>query len=352
MVVLGVLCMFFVSAFADCRSHPDGTCISPAVCTPPKLNYGLERPVQMRQQWDDSDGYCGALATMSIAMTYGMWISQDEVRKAAGGGGHGSEIYYANIDKAMDTLKLTHEDWDWRNEPQPQYKAFIKWMKSKLVAGHPLVWMILDKSLALRNGTKGGPSFSHIEPVFGVYSAKPFTDTTAYDDDVLVHGSDYCAGTHVEGPKLYRPFHTLYDTQRMEGNCRNAAGTIGQYPCIMEDQDLGFAITGYVEKNAKIPSIPLSLVVDRYDEPDFPWTSEQPCQLKGVLTIEGPLEVGKSYTILRWTGYKNVPTDGDYLNSKFDKKYTFKATGTTQKFTVPDTFISSGTTYFRCIPSQ
>lgn len=35
-----------------------------------------------------------------------------------------------------------------------------------------------------------GP-FDHIEPVFGLYSNHPLTDEEVYDDDYLVHGSDY-----------------------------------------------------------------------------------------------------------------------------------------------------------------
>merc|ERR550532_3577269 len=35
----------------------------------------------MRQQWDDSDGYCGSLATQTILLSQGAYVSQDHVRE-------------------------------------------------------------------------------------------------------------------------------------------------------------------------------------------------------------------------------------------------------------------------------
>ena len=34
-------------------------------------------------------------------------------------------------------------------------------------------------------------TYDHIEPVVGIYSNAPLDDLTVYDDDVLVHGSNY-----------------------------------------------------------------------------------------------------------------------------------------------------------------
>lgn len=54
-------------------------------------------------------------------MSWGAYISQDLVRKAAPpGGGHGDpdsgyEILHTNIHDALDELKLTHDIWDWNS---------------------------------------------------------------------------------------------------------------------------------------------------------------------------------------------------------------------------------------------
>jgi len=354
-----VLAACVVSAVSDCRGQPEGTCLSPALggkCQAPEYKYSNVLPVQMRQQWDDSDGYCGSLATQTILLANGAYVSQDHVRRAVPGSdrgpGTGAELYYENIGPALDTLKFNHDDWDWENQPTPQWKNYLVWMKKHLVAGHGLVWMISDKSYETKNYTRAnglkGPNFGHEEPVFGIYSNHPFDDVdTYYPDDVLVHGSDYCAGAHTEGPRNYRTFESLPDNDYMSGNCGHAQGTIGQYPCIMEDQDLGFAILGPVEDT---PSIPVSLKLDRFDEPaNSRMSIYNPADVSGVLTVHGPLAVGEQYTILRWDDYTKVPTSGDYLSSDYDHATTFTAEGSTHEFQDPVTFKSSGTTYYRCV---
>lgn len=228
-------------------------------------------------------------------------------------------------------------------------------MKKHLVAGHGLVWMISDKSYQTKNYTMvnglKGPSFGHEEPVFGIYSKHPLDDVdTYYPVDVLVHGSDYCAGARTEGPRNYRTFESLPDNEWMSGNCGNAQGTIGQYPCIMEDQDLGFAILGPVEDT---PSIPVSLKLDRFDEPaNSKMSIYQPADIKGTLTVRGPLTPGEQYTVFRWDDFQKVPTDGDYASSAYDHATTFTAKDTTHDFEDPVSFKSSGTTYYRCVKSS
>lgn len=283
-------------------------------------------------------------------------MSQDQVRRAVPGTdrgpGTGAELYYENIGPAMDTLKWRHDDWDWRNEQQPQWKNYLVWMKKHIIKGEGIVWMIKDAAFELKqvnytNEGLLGPAFGHEEPVFGIYSKHPLTDTdTYYDDDVLVHGSDYCAGANVEGPRNYRLFSSLPD-EHMRGNCARAQGTIGQYPCINENQNLGFAVLGPVEEET---SIRVHLKLDRFDEPDNNRMNlRNPVDIKGTVTVEGPLTVGETYTILRWNDYKKVPTTGKYFDSKFDDSHTFVADADTYTFADPTPFKSTGTTYYRCV---
>merc|ERR1712137_1538990 len=213
---------------------------------------------------------------------------------------------------------MGHEDWDYRGEPPPQYKNYFKWLKKKLAAGHPVTWMILTKEYA-EGSQSGSGAFSHIEPVWGIFSNHSFDDDTVYDDDVVVHGADYWASATVEGPSLYRTFASLPDDERMEGNCANAIPVIGKnefYPCVMYNVAYGFAISGFVERSGQ-KSQSLSLTVDRFDEPEYPWDSNNPAaDLHGTVSVQGPLQVGSKYTILRWDDFHKVPTDGSYLASQ------------------------------------
>ena len=63
-------------------------------------------------------------------------------------------------------------------------------------------------------------AFGHVEPVWGIYSNHSLDDPTVYPDDVLVHSSDQDLNPY------YRPFHTLQDTPKMEGNCRERTAAL------------------------------------------------------------------------------------------------------------------------------
>ncbi len=182
--------------------------------------------------------------------------------------------------------------------------------------------------------------------MFGIYSKHPLTYTdTYYDDDALVHGSDSCAGSHVEGPRHYRLFPSLPD-EYMCGNCAQAQSTIGQYPCINEQQNLGFAVLGPVEEEK---SIRVHLMLDRFDEPDNNQMNlHNPVDIKGAVTVEGPLEMGEKYTIRRWNDFEKVPTAGKYLDAEFDDSHTFVVTAETYIYEDPNLFQSTVTTYYRC----
>jgi hypothetical protein len=268
------------------------------------------------------------------------------------GPGTGAELYYENIGPALDTLKWRHDDWDWRREQQPQWKSYLVWMKKHIINGQGIVWMIKDAAFELKqynHSAEGimGPAFGHEEPVFGIYSKHPLNDVdTYYADDVLVHGSDYCAGSHVEGPRNYRLFSSLPD-EYMTGNCAHAQSTIGQYPCINEQQNLGFAILGPVEEEK---SIRVHLTLDRFDEPDnSEMNLRNPADIKGTVTVDGPLEVGETYMILRWNDFNKVPTTGRYLESEYDDSHSFVASSSTFTYKDPVPFHSTGTTYYRCV---
>ena len=59
------------------------------------------------------------------------------------GGGHDEEILFTNIDTAFKNLMLEAEGFDFEDEALPQQVAYAKWLKKQLVAGFPVVWMIM-----------------------------------------------------------------------------------------------------------------------------------------------------------------------------------------------------------------
>ena len=162
-------------------------------CEPPKnMKYKRIQNVSPRIQWDDAGGYCGSMAVQDVTLGKGAWVSQQQVRDhTVHGGGHDNEILATNIIEALTNLKLKFDAFDYKNSPVPQADAYRSWIKKHLVAGNGIAWMIMLEGgcYPVYPGLPYG-FYSHVEPVYGIYSNHPFTeDGKWYDDDVLVHGT-------------------------------------------------------------------------------------------------------------------------------------------------------------------
>jgi hypothetical protein len=66
-------------------SADDPACVAPGTCVEPDQT---EYPhvagrvhATPRKQWGDSGGFCGALSIQAISLSYGVWHSQDLIRK-------------------------------------------------------------------------------------------------------------------------------------------------------------------------------------------------------------------------------------------------------------------------------
>jgi len=118
----------------------------------------MELPIKPRSQWFNGGGYCAECSIQMAALNFGIWASQDTVRKAGGGGellflGHHLRLEEralaasgrthqrtSDLKVALDTLHLTTEEWNTNQTPTPQHEAFWSWCCSHLEAGHPVVF--------------------------------------------------------------------------------------------------------------------------------------------------------------------------------------------------------------------
>ena len=309
-----------------------------------------------RLQWPDRDGYCGSATVQMNALNFGSWVSQGVVRAAVGagecgGGGDGNEVLHTNAACVLEELRFNHTDWDYHNEPRPQAKGYLLWLKQNLARGHPVIMFIFCKGDSHRaHGSEPGYGhYDHIEPVVGILSNHSLEEgsgdlNTYYDDDILVHHSDWSQDFY------YRTFASMPDGPWMLGNCRDAPSRGGgpneAYPCIPKDIDYGYAMTGRFDPQGI--ALPVHLAVDSWTEPDIV-EGQRPKQLTGTVTVRG-LEVGHSYEILRFDGYTTVPLDGDFAAGNYTEKHAFKAKSPIYKWVDPLSIDSSGSTYYYCIP--
>merc|ERR1719277_1380437 len=188
------------------RSDTREACNEPS-CEKPLHKYENILSVQPGFQWNWHGGYCGAWSVQRAAMAKGAYMSQQQVRDHAKyGGGHDEEILNTNIDGALEKLKIKGEGFQYNVLPTPQSDEYLKFMKKHLVAGNPVIWMIMfsgnsypDAGYEYDNKTNG--IYGHIEPVVGILSNHPLSDEIVHDDDVFAYFDDASKTTHYATPK-------------------------------------------------------------------------------------------------------------------------------------------------------
>lgn len=287
-------------------------------------------------QWMDHGGYCGAWSIQRTTMAKGAYISQQQVRNhTVPGGGNDEEIVETNIELALRNLKIEFQGFDYKHLPTPQSDAYLKWIKSKLAAGHGIVWMIMLKGGQYPVYPSLAPygQYSHIEPVVGILSNHPLNDSQVYDDDYIAHFTDADLHTY------YRKMSSLPDDVDFQGNCKSP--TYSGYPCTYAKYGFGWSIEGFADARSA-EALPLSLAVAPNREPETR-DGAAPIQLTGTITIDG-LVPGKNYAVYRWD---DVSDAFDYSRPKSVHRFT--ASAAQQVYTDTTPFWSQGTTYYRCL---
>ena len=230
-------------------------------------------------------------------------------------------------------------------------------MKRMLAHQHPVVAFVMCKGDIPHSAYECGP-FDHIEPFWGLYSNHNLMDPAVYDDDYIVHGSDYGP----DGDKnlgYFRRMNSMVDTTAMDGNCKNALPNLyppdvpervprnEMYPCFNDQNNYGTALMGLNDPLNK--TLPLYLKTDVMNDPDVR-IGEVAIPMDLVIHISG-LTVGTRYRI------KKYQIDTWPKNSSFGDKskahISFYATSTTHM--VPEQLLgdmetmSDSDAYFACV---
>lgn len=136
------------------------------------------------------------------------------------------------------------------------------------------------------------------------------------------------------------------------------------YPCIPDDLDFGVTIAGNASEvappwplagssPAAVVTVPLSLAVDRFNEPDLRASPSQPAAaMRATVTDTHPnatLVVGRWYQLYRFDGYRTLPaTKAGWSTGNYTSRHPFVGTAPTYVFEDPLAVLSSGTMHYRC----
>lgn len=345
-----------VAAARNVSIYSTAACVYPEICQPPATKYSKVLPIRPRMQWNTNGGFCGSLSFQVMAMTYGAWLSQDHIRKANIGGpcfGHtdltapdgisgpsGCEVGPENYGFTAGRLRLAFDEWDW-SQPAPQADAFKRWIKSHLARGEPVMWAPMEKRgphiLYGPRGCPGNGRFDHHEPIIGFGSNHDLADSNLYDDDWVVHFSDY------DLQPCYRKMSTMEDSDSMDGNCKNVTSKGQMYPCFYREVTYGMSVLGL---DVRVPTLRVILDVDQPSEPN-PRRGEAIIHLRGTVRVYG-LQPGGRYVLYRFNSTKTLP----YRNFErgYEHKVNFVAPGEIWKYEDPTPFPSDGVTYYVAVP--
>lgn len=297
-------------------------------------------PIVNRIQWLENDGYCGETSLQECALLFGMYVSQAYVRNIFD---PTQQIDLAEIENwqlVCERLKFKSEPYVRLEAPTPQFREFSGWLKSHLVAGHPVI--LATWISAANDDTLSNPPFSlPVDPdplsqIDHFVTATGFVgqnDARYRPDEVLLITNHYFS-TYTYAQR----FDRLFDTRENRGAARDYAITLPQNYCF------GLAITGVTDQNTGLR--PVRIALDRIDEPNL-ITGAPPANLKLMITVSS-LVRGREYVLLRYDDPGMIPMR-DHAKRPSSSRVVFRANTPEKTFT--DEVRSDGCVSFRCVPT-
>lgn len=296
--------------------------IAAARPTGARLPHLLDLPPRYMWGWEEwSLGYCGEMSLQTAGIYYGNWLNQAAVRLTSGFDDpeHFLELEALHGNRsfkhACDIFKLECSAWDLNRRERPQHDAFLAWSRTAIDHGWPVLFSVYQKG-------DSDPVSDHYVPMVG------YDDTAIYFNDL-------------NRSQTLRSELSMFVQTRRTCNYPSAPEW-----CLPRDMNAGLRVHGNADVDHVL--LPIRLLMSSWKEPDFSKEDRQheaPTLLTAKLNITG-LSAGLTYVVLRYSDPNQVP-DRDFLNSKFDSKFIFKAAG--DVFTQSVTFMSNSTTFFRCI---
>lgn len=259
------------------RSDDMNNVCNASVCFPPSRKYKKMLPLQPGIQWDAHGGYCGAWSFQRTVLAKGAYISQQQVRDHAKfGGGHDEEILNTNIDGAFQKLHIKHDNFQFNVLPVPQADAYLKFMKKNLIAGNPIIWMVMfsggsspDDGYTMDNDTNG--VYDHIEPVAGIMSDYPLTDETVHDTDVFAYFDDASKATNYVVQSKVPGECSFGDSNQKHCQHRCKTGFMGQ--CVWDQHGYIYAILDLEDEH---DAVPVSLSISPFASEPYTRGGEKP----------------------------------------------------------------------------
>ena len=319
---------------------------------PAPSTFTATNPLPPRVQWSANDGYCGEVSFISAGLYYGQYLSQYDARALAGDNARqnlpSSQLLLGVNDvSAAKAMHLNAAPFDTAH--QGSTESFLTWVKSNVLAGHPVIIGVLMNQYRFYGDTHAGAGdadYDHIVMVTGVSSTHPLAGpTTYYSDDILTFNDNgLWTGADPQTTFSY-PFGSFTAT-RQQANSRT--GPV--YSLNSDRRNYGIAITGVNDQNRE--TLPVRLTTSADAEipgiTDNSTTRPPATPVTLTITVSG-LNPGSRYTVYRYAGMAEVPDAGFNASAaNADQEWTFTASYATH--TLTRTVMSNEIAAYRAVP--
>lgn len=161
--------------------------------------------------------------------------------------------------------------------------------------------------------------YDHIVPVWAIYSNHDLRDPAIYEDDYIVHASNYGEDGN-DNFGYVRPLNKMVDTLGMTGNCKHAQKDVEKseaFPCFDQTKDYGVAVKGLRDPNGVL--MKTNIVSPVLAEPNIR-TGATAVPMEFLITARG-LTIGNKYELKKFE-YNEWPHDGDFAHVATKAEYT------------------------------
>lgn len=351
---VGVRCLGVAASVAALAM---GALVAPAHAMTSTATY-WERGTVMspRFQWNANSGYCGETAFVSAGMRFGQYTSQWTARSLASPGVDqwkpSSQLLLGVNDlRAAKAMSLTAERYD--NSRQRSAPQFLGWVKSRFLAGDPVIIGVLNNTRILGEWPqdKGDAEYDHIVPVFGIGSGWPLSDPRYRATDSITISDN---GLHNVGPNV--PYLYTYAFASFPRS-RDGANAIGGPVYALRDRpkNYGTVITGVVDPQAV--TIPVRLTSNLSGEGVQNGTGPQQVMRKPPLgtgmTLTAWVSIpdqSRAYVVYLYDDFAQVPMrDFNASAAQAIDSWTIPA-GSGPTWSVTIDALTSDTRVFRAVP--
>jgi hypothetical protein len=317
--------------------------------------YSAVNSLPPRIQWNANYGYCGESSFISAGLSYGQYLSQYDARAIASNNAlqnlSGSQLLLGVNDVA--TAKAMHlAATPFNIATQTSTTAFLTWVKSNVIAGHPVVmgvFMNQSRFYGNKNPTAGDGDYDHIVVVTGITSSHPLTGPAVYyaDDIITFNDNGLWTGTPSGQPQnVFSRSFGAFAATRQQAN----AATAPVYS-LKNGPDYGIAITGIIDLSRETVPVRLSTSVNAETPGIVNNTTTRPAAKPVTLTVTvSGLKPGVTYNLYRYTSIAAVPDSNINANAaKAAQKWAITVTsGST--YTMTQTINSNEIAVYRAVP--